>query len=89
MTDRELRRLQDVAEGHLLFHTGRWGGPAGYRWRGPDGAEAGTVPPWQEEELDRLRDLGLIAIETRRGPFDRLVTITSRGLSALHVPQAA
>ncbi len=89
MTDRELARLQDVAEGKLLFHTGRWGGPAGYRWRGPDGAEAGTVPPWQEVELDRLRDLGLIAIETRRGPFDRLVTITAHGLSALRVSHAA
>ncbi|MQA64091.1 MAG: hypothetical protein GEU86_22145 [Actinophytocola sp.] len=89
MTDRDLIPLQDVAAGNLLFHTGRWGGPAGYRWCGPDGEEAGQVPGWEEVQLDRLRTLGLIAIETRRGPFDRKVTVTAQGLAELHLAQAA
>ncbi|GAA5122608.1 hypothetical protein [Haloechinothrix salitolerans] len=89
MTDRELEPLHDAAAGNLLFHTGRWGGPAGYRWRGPDGDEAGLVPSWQELELDRLRGLGLVVIEPGRGPFDRKVTVTERGIAALRMADAA
>ncbi|MGH3951318.1 MAG: hypothetical protein ACRDSE_19735 [Pseudonocardiaceae bacterium] len=83
MTDRELLPLRHAAAGELLFHTGRWGGPAGYRWRGPDGTEAGLVPPWETEELDRLHDRGLISVERRLGPSDRPITATEAGIAAL------
>jgi hypothetical protein len=32
MDDRARRALEEVASGHVEFHTGAWGGPAGYRW---------------------------------------------------------
>lgn len=83
MTDRELLPLQHAAAGELLFHTGRWGGPAGYRWRGPDGTEAGQVPAWEATELDRLHDRGWIAVESRLGPFDRPIKATPQGIAAL------
>ncbi|MGH3519528.1 MAG: hypothetical protein ACRDQ7_19330 [Haloechinothrix sp.] len=83
MTDHELLPLRHAAAGELLFHTGQWGGPSGYRWRGPDGSEAGQVPPWEAEELDRLADCGLIAIERRFGPGDRPITATDAGIAAL------
>ncbi|MDV6012433.1 hypothetical protein [Haloechinothrix sp. LS1_15] len=83
MTDHELRLLRHAACGELLFHRGSWGGPSGYRWRGPDGIEAGRVPPWDETALDRLAEHRLIAIESRRGPLDRRVHITGAGVAAL------
>lgn len=83
MTDRELLSLRDAAAGELLFHTGQWGGPPGYRWRGPDGDEAGQVPQWEAEELDLLLARGLITVERRLGPFDRPVRATPAGLSVL------
>lgn len=89
MTDRELLPLLHAAAGELLFHTGQWGGPPGYRWRGPDGAEAGQVPPWESEELDRLRARGLISVERRLGPFDRPINATDEGLAALAASKTA
>lgn len=84
MTDQELLPLHHAADGELLFHTGRWGCPAGYRWRGPYGEEAGQVPVEENEQLERLRDLGFIAIEDRPGPTPRKVMVTAQGLTALH-----
>ncbi|MGH3951875.1 MAG: hypothetical protein ACRDSE_22615 [Pseudonocardiaceae bacterium] len=83
MTERELIPLQHVSADELLFHTGRWGGPAGYRWRGNDGEEAGHVPAWENEVLDGLEGRGLIEVQPRRGPSDRPVTITDAGIAAL------
>jgi hypothetical protein len=83
MTDHELLLLRHAASGELLFHRGSWGGPSGYRWRGPDGTEAGHVPPWDETTLDRLAEQRLITIEDRRGPLDRRVHITAAGIAEL------
>lgn len=83
MNIQELTALQHVAAAELLFHRGTWGGPAGYRWRGPDGAEAGQVPQPETDALDRLADLGLIRAERRFGPLDRNVSLTPTGLAAL------
>lgn len=83
MTDSELTLLQQAANGALLFHIGRWGGPAGYRWCGPDGQEAGMVPPAQDLTLEQLNARGLIAIMPRTGPLDRRVVATATGLAAL------
>jgi hypothetical protein len=33
MDDRARQALEQVASGHVEFHTGAWGGLAGYRWR--------------------------------------------------------
>jgi len=79
----ELIALRQVADRQVLFHAGTWGGPAGYRWRGSDGAEAGQVPQWHMEVLDRLASQGMIAIERRRGPLDREITVTSVGTEKL------
>lgn len=83
MNDRELLSLQHAAAGELLFHKGTWGGPPGYRWRGPDGAEAGEVPPWEQETLSALEAGGYITVERRLGPADRIVFATSTGLNTL------
>jgi hypothetical protein len=83
MTDTELMLLQHAANGGLLFHIGTWGGPAGYRWCGPDGLEAGRVPPAHDDTLERLNDRGLIAITPRTGPLDRRVVATPTGLATL------
>lgn len=89
MTDHELRLLRYAADDELLFHTGSWGGPAGYRWQGPDGGEAGQVPPWDEPVLDRLADRGLITVEARRGPLDRRVMLSQAGAAAVATLTAA
>jgi hypothetical protein len=83
MTDHRTRFLGCVAEGRLLFHTGLWGGPAGYRWCGPDGNEAGLVSPWETEMLDQLVYRGLIRVEPCPGPAYRRVVTTPAGLAAL------
>lgn len=83
MNDRELLSLQHTAAGELLFHKGSWGGPPGFRWRGPDGAEAGHVPPWEDQTLESLEARGYLTIERRLGPADRLVLLTTAGQSAL------
>jgi hypothetical protein len=79
MDDGALEALAQVASGHVEFHTGAWGGPAGYRWRG-----TGTVVPstW-ERILARLEAKRLIAVEHRLGPLERTVVITPDGLAAL------
>jgi hypothetical protein len=79
----ELTALRQVADREVLFHAGTWGGPAGYRWRGSDGAEAGLVPQPQTETLDRLTKLGMITPERRLGPLDRELTVTPTGTEAL------
>ncbi len=89
MNSHELNLLQLAADGELLFHTGTWGGPAGYRWCGVDGTEAGIVPPWEADTLDALADRGMIAVEPRLGPFDRRVSPTQLGMSILHRQQRA
>jgi hypothetical protein len=85
MKDQELSALRQVADNEVLFHRGTWGGPPGYRWRGPDGSEAGQVPQWQTEVFDRLTGLGLIRAQRRLGPLDRDMTITPAGLAELGV----
>ena len=77
MDDRARQALEQVASGHVEFHTGAWGGPAGYRWLGA----AGSVP-W-DDELERLEAKHLIAVEQRLGPLERRVSVTSDGLAAL------
>ncbi|QWF77905.1 hypothetical protein [Amycolatopsis sp. CA-230715] len=83
MNDQELTALRRTAANEVLFHRGTWGGPAGYRWRGQDGLEAGVVPQWTVEALDGLAARGLIATEHRLGPLDVGVTVTTTGLDAL------
>jgi len=79
MDDRARRALEQVASGHVEFHTGAWGGPAGYRWSGV----AGGVPTTWDGEFERLEAKHLIAIEQRLGPLERRVRVTSDGLAAL------
>jgi hypothetical protein len=79
MDDRVRQVLEQVASGHVVFHTGAWGGPAGYRWRGVGGG----VPSTWESVLARLEANCLIAVEQRLGPLERTVVITSDGLAAL------
>lgn len=83
MNSRELQALEHTAAGELLFHRG-WGASAGYRWCGPDGTEAGAVPPSEADALDQLACSGLITIEPRLGPVDRRVFLTPTGATALH-----
>jgi hypothetical protein len=77
MDDEARRALAQVASGHVEFHTGAWGGPAGYRWRGA----AGVMPLGCV--LERLEAKHLIAVEPRLGPLERRVTVTSDGIAAL------
>jgi len=79
MDDKALQALEQVASGHVEFHTGAWGGPAGYRWRGV----SSWVPSTWERVLERLEAKRLIAVEQRLGPLERVVSITSDGLAAL------
>ncbi len=79
MDDRARQALEQVASGHVEFHTGAWGGPAGYRWRGA----AGGVPLTWDGALERLEAQHLIAIEQRLGPLERRVSVTSDGMAAL------
>ncbi|HKS46495.1 MAG TPA: hypothetical protein VJT49_15560 [Amycolatopsis sp.] len=83
MNDQELTALQHVADNEVLFHRGMWSGPAGYRWRGPDGIEAGSVPQWETEVLDLLIFRGMIRTERRLGPLDRELAVTPTGEAAL------
>lgn len=80
MNDRARQALEQVASGHIEFHTGAWGGPAGYRWQGA----AGAVPITWGSELERLEANDLIAIEQRLGPLERRVSVTSHGIAALN-----
>ena len=84
MNDQKYTALCQVAANELLWHRGAWGGPPGYRWRGPDGAEAGVVPQAATDALDGLAHQGLIATERRLGPLHARVTITPAGRAALH-----
>lgn len=83
MNHHERELLRHAADDDLLYHKGTWGDAAGYRWRGPDGTEAGTVPPWEADRLDALADRGLINIEHKLGPHDCRVTTTSAGRDIL------
>jgi hypothetical protein len=79
MDDRARQALEEVASGHVEFHTGAWGGPAGYRW---SGAAGGVPNPW-DGEFERLEARHLIAIEQRLGPLERRVSVTPDGIAAL------
>lgn len=83
MNERELAALEHAAAGELAYHTGRWGGPAGYRWRGSDGAESGILPQSESLVLDGLAGHGLIATERSLGPLPRKVLLTPIGLAVL------
>lgn len=85
----QLLPLQHAAAGKLLFHTGRWGGHPGYRWRDQDGCDAGEVPQWESDALDSLSRDGLIAIEHRMCPLERRILVTANGWTALTCQQAA
>lgn len=90
MNDHGLTLIRLAANGELLFHMGTWGGAAGYRWCGPDGTEAGIVPPWEDDVLDALAERGMLTIETRLGPLDRRVVPTRSGMDILDgYPRAA
>jgi len=79
MDDRALHALEQVASGDVEFHTGAWGGPAGYRWRG---VACGGPIPW-DGVLERLEAKHLITIEHRLGPLERRVRVTSDGIALL------
>lgn len=79
MDDRARQALEQVASGHVEFHTGAWGGPAGYRWRGTDG---GAPISW-DGVLERLEARRLIVVEQRLGPLERRVSVTLDGMAAL------
>jgi hypothetical protein len=79
MDDEALAALAQVASGHVEFHSGAWGGAAGYRWRGV----GSCVPSTWEGALERLAAKRLIAVEQRLGPLERTVSITSAGVAAL------
>lgn len=79
MNDRARQALEQVASGHIEFHTGAWGGPAGYRWQGA----TGSAPITWDGELERLEAKHLIAIEQRLGPLERRVSLTPHGIAAL------
>lgn len=83
MVEQRGRLLTYAAQGRLLFHTGLWGGPAGYRWCGSDGMEAGLVSPAETEVLDQLVYRGLISVVPQRGPAYRRVVVTPAGRTAL------
>ncbi|HET9138842.1 hypothetical protein [Actinophytocola sp.] len=92
MTKNELNALRHVAAGMVLFHNGLWGGPAGYRWAGGDGASAGQVPQWESEILNLLECRGLITISPTLGARDMPVVVTPaarRQLSSPDLPVAA
>lgn len=88
MDSSERTALEHVAAGGVVFHPGTWGGAAGYRWRGFDGAAAGAVPGWEDGVLDRLAGRGLIAVERRLGPLERNVAPTAAGWAVLGVVAA-
>lgn len=79
MDDRARLALEHVASGHVEFHTGAWGGPAGFRWRGVDG---GAPISWHDV-LERLEARRLIEIEHRLGPLERRVSVTTDGIAVL------
>jgi hypothetical protein len=79
MDERTLHALAQVASGDVEFHTGAWGGPAGYRWRGVAG---GSPIPW-DGVLERLEAKHLIAVEPRLGPLERRVRVTPDGIALL------
>lgn len=83
MTEQQSRFLAYAAEGRLLFHTGLWGGAAGYRWCGRDGDEAGQVTQWDTDLLDRLVLRGMLRIEPQAGPSYLKVRVTPAGQAAL------
>ncbi|MGQ0842313.1 hypothetical protein [Actinokineospora sp.] len=92
MTTAGRQALLDTAAGRVVFHNGLWGGPAGYLWRGTDGAAAGRLPQWESEQLDLLVQRRLVTV--RPGPTGRLdvaVVPTRAGLAALGLenPRAA
>jgi hypothetical protein len=89
MNDPELSALRQVAANEVLFHPGTWGGPAGYRWSGPDGTEAGLVPQRETDVFDRLATLGLVRTARRLGPLDRPLVLTPAGTATLAGPLAA
>jgi len=83
MTTQELQALRDAADGLILFHNGLWGAPTCYMWAGPDGREAGRVPSWEAEVLDRLRSRRLTTIRPGTSTSDVPVVATSAGRNAL------
>lgn len=83
MTDNELCALLHAAEGRVLFHNGLWGACVGYQWAGPDGQEAGHVPPWESEALDRLRRKRMVDVQSDPGPFSAPVVATDTGKARL------
>jgi hypothetical protein len=82
MDDRARQALEQVASGHVEFHTGAWGGPAGYRWRS---AYGGGPISW-DGVLEQLEARRLIEVEQRLGPLERRVSVTSDGMAILGAP---
>jgi hypothetical protein len=89
MNENELSALRHAADGMLLFHNGLWGAPAGYWWAGPDGGNAGQVPPWESEVLDLLERRHLVSIRPVIGAKDRPVVVTEAGLRVLSTVDGA
>jgi hypothetical protein len=83
MTEDELAALRHAAAGMLLFHNGLWGASAGFRWAGPDGADAGQVPQWECEVLELLEHRGLVSVRPCVGARDSAVLVTAAGMRVL------
>ena len=83
MTRNDLNALRHAAAGLLLFHSGLWGAPAGYRWAAPDGSSAGQVPQWESEALDLLERRGLVSIRPVIGARESAVAATALGRDML------
>jgi hypothetical protein len=83
MTSQEFQALQDAARGLILFHSGLWGAPMCYMWAGSDGREAGRVPSWESEALDRLLARRLTTVKPATGAKDGQVMATDAGSDLL------
>lgn len=83
MTGQEFQALRDAARGLILFHDGSWGAPTCYMWAGPDGREAGRVPAWESDALDRLTWRRLTSVQRGVGPMDDKIVATTAGMDLL------
>lgn len=83
MNTSELHALGDVANQVVRYHSGLWGGPAGYRRGKPADNSTDTVAAWEQSALDLLVRQHLVAFEPRLGVQDALVIVTDAGRRAL------
>ncbi|PPK70934.1 hypothetical protein V5P93_002794 [Actinokineospora auranticolor] len=89
MTETVLTALRDIADESVLFHSGLWGGPSGYRWASAEGTASGHVPQWEADAIALLVRRGLVRIEKAAGAQDDRVRLTTRGAGMLDYALAA